>query len=355
MPLVHICKVIQGEDKRGLNMRSINNMLLNRRQLVALGLGTTATFGLAACGGSGDSAQNTDAEQVATEEVKLEDEQEAPAVDAAAFDKALAGGPVADDALIAASAWATKVKEAGTLRVGGVETSTFFSLLNVEDGHYRGFDAGLFQLLARYITGDEANFKLTKVTSDTRESVLTNDTVDVVFATYSYTEDRAKKIDFAGPYYTSQQSILVKKDNADITGLDDLAGKNVAVQSGSTGPSIVEKLVPDAVQQQFSTDEEARLALEQGRVDAYVIDNTMQMGAIARNPSKYKIVGEPFGDIDPYGIGLSKDAEGAVDFVNDFLAAIEEGEIWSQLWQICIGDRIGSTDVPAIPAIGVFE
>ncbi|MDO4807669.1 MAG: glutamate ABC transporter substrate-binding protein [Coriobacteriales bacterium] len=333
-------------------MRSFNDIVLNRRQMMALGLGTTAVFGLAACGG-GESG--TAAEESTEEEVVLEDEQEAPEVDAEAFDAILASGPVADDDTISQSKWASKIKKNGSLRVGTTDTSTFFSLLNVQDGARRGFDAGLYQLLTRYILGDESKYDFTQVTSDTRESVLQNDTVDVVFATYSITEDRQKKIDFAGPYYTSQQSILVKKDNADIKGVDDLAGKNVAVQSGSTGPSIVEKLVPDAVLQQFTTDEEARLALEQGRVDAYVIDNTLNMGSVARNPSKYKIVGDPFGDIDPYGIGISKDADDAVDFVNAFLEVVEDKGLWAELWQVSIGDRIGSTDVPEPPAIGVLE
>ncbi len=337
-------------------MKSLSDAVLSRRQVLALGLGSTAALGLTACGGNNAApAPAADSQQA-----EVKDEQEAPIIDATEFDKFLADGPVAADDVIAASAWATKIKEAGKLRVGGVETSTFFSLLNVEDGHYRGFDAGLFQLLARYITGDEKNFAFTKVTSDTRESVLQNDTVDAVFATYSVTSERQEKIDFAGPYYTSQQSILVTKDNADISGLADLDGKNVAVQSGSTGPKIMEELAPKAVLQQFTTDEEARLALEQKRVDAYVIDNTMQMGAVARNPNKYKIVGEPFGPIDPYGIGLSKDSKGAVEFVNDFLTLLEkpaDGKFsaWEALWFMSIGNRIGATEAPKPPAIGVFE
>ena len=338
----------------------LDDLMLSRRQMVGLGLGTTAAFGLAACGGSGDAAkeETVQVEEETTgetEEVALVDEQEAPEVDAAAFDALLAAGPVADDAAIEASAWAAKIKEKGAIRIGTTDTSTFFSLLNVEDGHRRGFDAGLYQLLTRYITGDEANYEFTQVTSDTRESVLKNDTVDAVFATYSITPARLEEIDFAGPYYTSQQSILVKKDNTDVTSVDDLNGKNVAVQSGSTGPTIVEEAAPEALLQEFTTDEEARTALEQGRVDAYVIDNTLNMGSVAKNPSKYKIVGEPFGPIDPYGIGLAKESEGAVDFVNGFLADIEDAGIWKDLWQVTLGDRIGSTDAPEPPEIGVFE
>ncbi len=336
-------------------MKTLDSIMLNRRQMMALGLGATAVFGLAACGGSSDSSTSESAEASQSEETELKDEQEAPAVDAKAFDELLSTGPVASDDQIAASAWASKIKEAGKLRVGGVETSTFFSLKDFEDGHYRGFDAGLFQLLARYITGDEAKFALTKVTSDTRESVLQNGDVDSVFATYTVTPDRAKLIDFAGPYYTTQQAILVAKDNDDIKSLDDLSGKNVAVQSGSTGPAIVASLVPDAVQQLFTTDEEARLALEQKRVDAYVIDYNMQMGAVARNPSKYKIVGEPFGYNDDYGIGLPEGDKDAVAFVNDFVKAIEDAGIWADLWKISIGDRIGADEVPTAPSLGVFH
>ena len=335
-------------------MKTLDSILLSRRQMLALGLASGATIGLVACGGADESAETATSESVGEGE-GLVDEQEAPEVDAAAFDALLATGPVAADDAIAASAWAKKIKDAGTLRVGTTDTSTFFSLLNVEDGHRRGFDAGLFQLLTRYILGDESAYAFTQVTSDTRESVLTNDTVDTVFATYSITPARMEVIDFAGPYYTSQQSILVKKDNEDITSLDDLAGKNVAVQSGSTGPTVMEEYCPDAVLQEFTTDEEARTALEQGRVDAYVIDNTLHMGSVAKNPSKYKIVGEPFGPIDPYGIGLPKDADGAVDFVNGFLKEVEDASIWAELWQITIGDRTNQTGAPEPPAIGVIE
>ena len=135
---------------------------------------------------------------------------EAVAIDKGAFDTLLASGPVASDEAIAASSWASAVKEAGILRVGGTRTSFLFSQLDETDNGIRGFDAGLYQLLARYILGDESKYELTQVTSSTRESVLTSGQVDAVFATYSITPSRQEVISFAGPYYTSQQAILVK-------------------------------------------------------------------------------------------------------------------------------------------------
>lgn len=138
------------------------------------------------------------------------------AIDAAAFDAIVAKGPIAGDATIAASAWATKIKKAGTLRLGATQTSNLFSLRNEVDGKLRGFDAGIAQLITRYILGDSAKYSFAQVTSSTREQVLINDQVDMVLATYSITPARAEKISFAGPYYTSQAGVLVKTGNKTI-------------------------------------------------------------------------------------------------------------------------------------------
>ena len=76
----------------------------------------------------------------------------------------------------------------------------------------------------------------------------------------------------------------------------------------------------------------------------------MQQSALVREPGKYKIAGKPFGNKEPYGIGLPLDSDG-VAFVNDFLKKIEDDGTWTELWQICIGDRTGDTNVPELPEI----
>ena len=279
------------------------------------------------------------------------EEPEGVAIDKEAFDLLVTSGPVADDAAIEASEWASVVKEAGVLRVGGVRTSFLFSQLDETDEGLRGFDAGLFQLLAQYILGDASAYELTQVDSSTREAVLTDGAVDAVFATYSITDSRKEVISFAGPYYTSQQAILIKAGNTDITGLDSLAGKTVATQAGSTGPDILAEYAPDAVVEEFQDDQQARLAVEQGRVDAYVTDYTLLLNAIVKNPDAYELAGDVFGPEDPYGIGLPKDSDG-VQFVNDFLRTIEEDGTWAKLWQISLGDRTGIDTAPEAPVIG---
>ena len=313
---------------------------------------------LAACGGaSSTTTQSAAASEPAAASSESTAASETPAepvavaIDKDAFDALLASGPVADDAAIEANSWAKAVKEAGVLRVGGTRTSFLFSQLDETDGGVRGFDAGLYQLLARYILGDETKYELTQVDSSTRESVLQSNQVDAVFATYSITPSRQEVISFAGPYYTSRQAVLVKAGNTEVTGVDSLAGKTVATQSGSTGPDILAEFAPEAVVQEFANDQEARLALEQGRVDAYVTDYTLLLNAIVKNPGTYEIAGDTFGPEDNYGIGLPLDSDG-VAFVNEFLKTIEENGTWAELWQISLGDRTGIDTAPEAPAIG---
>ncbi len=271
-------------------------------------------------------------------------------INAAAFDAIVAQGPVADAATIAANKWASKIKQAGTLRLGATQTSNLFSQLNERDGKIRGFDAGLAQLLTRYILGDGSKFQFTQVTSSTREQVLINDQVDMVLATYSITPARAEKISFAGPYYTSQAGVLVKSNNQAIQSHNDLAGKRTATQAGSTGPAILAQFAPRATVQEFQTHQEALDALRQGRVDAYVTDYTLLLNVLSQGAGEAKLAGAPFGPQDPYGIGLPKGSDG-VAFVNAFLKKIQADGTWAKLWNVSIGQRTGSTNVPTPPTI----
>lgn len=322
------------------------NLMLDRRQALGLGAGMFGVAALASLAGCSDGPSEpaanggSDSGQAANTDI-----------DKDAFDKLLATVEAADDATIEANAWAKAIKEAGTFRLGATRTSVLFSQLDETTGKVYGFDAAIYLSLIRYILGDESKYDYTQMTSDTRESVLQNDNVDAVFATYSINEKRKEVISFAGPYFTTQQGILVAADNKDINGLDDLKGKKVAVQSGSTGPQVMEEYAPEAELQEFSKDDECRAALEQGRVDAYVVDMTLHMGNVVKNPGKYRIAGDAFGPEDKYGIGLKLGSDG-VEFVNAFLEKFEKDGKWADFYKICIADRTGVSTVPEPPAIG---
>ena len=268
------------------------------------------------------------------------------------YNTVINSGPVAADDVVASSAWASAVKEAGVLKTGGTKTAPVFSLEDATTGEVSGFDTAIGQVLARYIIGgsDDARtlLDITQVTSDTRETVLGNGSVQAVIATYTITPERAKKIDFAGPYYSSGQAVLVRADESKITGVSDLAGVKVAVQSGSSSITALQKAAPQAEQTPFNDHNTCLSALETKQVDAYVVDESLLLSAM-QGSDAFKIVGEPFTQ-DPYGIGLPQGSD-AKAFVNAFLKEIYDDGTWEKIWQATIGVITGG-DAPKPPVIG---
>ncbi len=271
------------------------------------------------------------------------------------WDALIANAPVASADTVAGNQWATKIKDQGYLKLGGVDSIPLFSLKDLDSGELIGFDAGLSQMLAHYITGKDdvgSLTKLTFVTVDTRESLLENNSVDAVFATYSITPERAQKVDFAGPYYMSGDAIMVKKGDSSITGVDDLAGKTVATQANSTAALALKEKAPEAKVLLFKEDAQCVAAVQSGRADAYVLDQGILLGDALANPAVQVVGGDPF-TVDPYGIGLNKDSD-AKEFVNGFLQAVEDSGDWAKLYSATIGSVI-TGEPPAPPALGSVD
>ncbi|HLP23073.1 MAG TPA: glutamate ABC transporter substrate-binding protein [Microbacteriaceae bacterium] len=262
------------------------------------------------------------------------------------YDDIVASAPVASAAEIEANPWARAVRDAGVLRVGGTDLARLWSLKDPTTGKLEGFDAGLSQMLSRYILG-EVHTELTPVSVDTRETLLQNHAVDAVFATYSITPKREAKVDFAGPYYQSGASILVRSDTTNIRDVADLAGKTVVTQSNSTGVTALREHAPDAHVVTFPDNVQCVSALTQRRVDAYVIDESILLSNAVSTPG-LKVVGTPFTS-DPYGIGLPKES-GAKAFVNQWLSRIIADGSWARLWKATIGTVVeGSAPTPPVP------
>lgn len=269
-----------------------------------------------------------------------------------AFADVISSGPVASEDAIAASPWATAIKDKDQLVRGGTVANQVFSLASTTGGQPTGFDAGLTQLLAKYILGEGGEEKVDYVdtTVETRETMVQNGTVDCVIATYSITPERLEVINFAGPYYLSGTAIQVRAEDAEsISGPEDLTGLNLVTQSNSTGIQAIEENVTDPGEVTTLPDNESCVAaLKQGRADAYVLDQGVLLGNSAADP-EVVVVGEPFVD-DPYGVGLSQDSEDALDFVNAFLQELIDSGTWEALWTATIGEVIdGEAPEPPVP------
>jgi glutamate transport system substrate-binding protein len=257
--------------------------------------------------------------------------------------------PVADDDLILPGSTMEAIKERGTLIVAEALDAPLLSQQDpTNPDSVTGFDADLAKLLAIYILG-EPNVEIVPPASETREALLANGTVDVVFNTYTITEERAQQVSFAGPYFSSGLAVAVKSDNDDIKGIDDLGGKTVIVGANTPAVTAVPEEQPSATLVDFATDPQAVQALIQGRGDAYVQDYTLLASNAAAN-DQLKVVGQPF-TTEPYGIGLKHDDAEFKEFINTWLLKIQEGGQWGEAWKASLGTVVES-DIPTPPAIG---
>ena len=283
-------------------------VVLDRRGFVAATFATVAGLGLAGCS---DTSAEADKGSAAGSSKSSKNTEASTTLDAKAFDKLVNDGPKADDDAIAASTWATAVKDAGVFTIGGVQTSTLFSLLNEKDGQTRGFDAGIAQLLSNYILG-ENKVEITQVTSDTRESVLQNGQVDAVFATYTITDERKKSWDFSTPYRTDYVGLMVKKRSG-FTSIEDLDGKVIGVSQGATTQGLIEQMIKD---NGFSCKPEFRAfsgypiiksSLDAGNIDVFAMDRSTLAGYM--NETVELLQPEvKFGE-QGYGVATKKDCD----------------------------------------------
>ena len=268
---------------------------------------------------------------------------------ASSLDEVYKNAVVADAADILPDSTMAKIKERGTLIVAEALDAPLLSQQDPSNpDDVEGFDADLAKLLAIYILG-KPSVQIVPPASETREALLQNGTVDVVFNTYTITEERATQVSFAGPYLESGLAVAVKADNKDIKGIDDLGGKTVIVGANTPAVTAVPEKQPTADVVSFATDPQAMQALKQGRGDAYVQDFTL-LASNAASDSSIKVVGQPF-TTEAYGIGLAHDDAEFKTFINDWLLKIQADGTWGKVWDATLGASVESS-TPDAPKIG---
>ncbi|MEX5235490.1 UNVERIFIED_CONTAM: glutamate ABC transporter substrate-binding protein [Kocuria sp. CPCC 205316] len=203
--------------------------------------------------------------------------------------------------------------------------------LGYRDGsEYTGFDVDVAKYVAGELGYSEDQIEWVESPSANRENMLSNDQVDMIFATYSITEERDQTVDFAGPYFVAGQDLLVRTDDSSITGPDDLEGKNLCSVTGSTSAQKVKDDQPGAnlVEQPGYAD--CLTALESGQVDAVTTDDIILAGLASTdaNQGKFKVVGNTFSE-ERYGVGLP-DGSDQCEAVNAAITKMIDEGAWEE-------------------------
>ena len=147
---------------------------------------------------------------------------------------------------------------------------------------------------------------------------------DIGAAGMTVTEDRATQVDFSDSYYTGVQVIIVT-DDSDITEPDDLKGKKIGVQLGTTG-DIYAGDIKDATVERYNKGFEAVQALTQDKIDAVVIDGEPAKVFVKENEG-LKMLDEAFTEED-YAIAVAKGNDELLDKINTALGELKDsGEL----------------------------
>ena len=242
-----------------------------------------------------------------------------------------------------------KIKANGKIVIGTKFDQPLFGLKNPTNNEVEGFDAEVGKALARKIFGDDIKGKVefVETTSKVREEAIEQGKVDLVIATYTINDARKQRVDFAGPYYTAGQDILVKKGNSTIKKVDDLNGKKVCTVQGSTSLTNVQKQAPQAdVSLTFDKYSLCVEALLDGRVEAVTTDNVILLGFVKDQPDKVQLVNAPFTS-EPYGIGSKKGDTVLRNWVNDQIDAMVKDGTYEKAWKATAGQT--GVPTPAAP------
>jgi glutamate/aspartate transport system substrate-binding protein len=207
-----------------------------------------------------------------------------------------------------------KIKETGAITLGHRESSIPFSYYD-DKQQVIGYS---HELMLKVVDDIKANLKLAKldiklmpVTSANRITLIQNGTVDIECGSTTNNLERQKQVGFSTTIFVIGTKLMAKKD-AGIKDFADLAGKNVVTTAGTTSERLIRKMNEDKQMKMnvISAKDhgEAFLTLETGRAVAFMMDDALLYGEIAKakKPGDWLVTGTAQSK-EAYGCMLKKD------------------------------------------------
>ncbi|MFH8616997.1 glutamate ABC transporter substrate-binding protein [Streptomyces sp. NPDC017979] len=224
--------------------------------------------------------------------------------------------------------------------------------LKTQDGKYTGFDVDVATYVAKELGYDAKDIEWKQTPSAQRETMLANGDVKFIAASYSITDQRKEKVDFAGPYLLAHQDLLVRADDTSITKAEDLNDKKLCSVTGSTSAQNIQKeIAPKADLIPVGGYSECLTGLENKSVVALTTDDSILAGYAAQkeHQGKFKLVGLKLSN-ENYGIGIKKGDKDLQDKINKALEKMKSDGSWKKFVDANFGPA-GYKSEPA-PEIG---
>jgi polar amino acid transport system substrate-binding protein len=229
---------------------------------------------------------------------------------------------------------AVKTIQPGKLIVGSDVAFPPFEFVDEKTQEIKGFDIDLIKEIGKRI-GLEVEIQ--PAAFDSIIQALNAGKFDCVVSAMTITEERQKQVNFSDPYIDSDQSLAVRKDST-ISSLENLKGKVIGVQRGTTGELKAQELKEQYGIREIRSYDDTLMAFEDlkaGRIEGVINDYPVTAYLVKKDPV-FKIVAKiPTGE--KYGIAVRKDSEDLLELINKALADIKADGTYDEIYKRWFG------------------
>ena len=211
------------------------------------------------------------------------------------------------------------IKAKGVIRIGVFSDKAPFGYVD-SNGKNQGFDVVIAKRFAKDLFGDETKVEFVLVEAANRVEYLETNKVDIILANFTVTPERKERVDFANPYMKVALGI-VSPDGSIIKSVDELKGKKLIVNKGTTAETYFTKNFPNIELLSFDQNSEAFAALKDGRGAALAHDNTL-LFAWSKENKGFTTGVTSLGDIDTIAPAVKKGNVELLNWINEELVKL---------------------------------
>lgn len=236
-----------------------------------------------------------------------------------------------------------KIKAEGKVKIGVFSDKPPFGYVD-EKGANQGYDVYLAKRIAKDLLGDENKVEFVLVEAANRVEYLESNKVDIILANFTVTPERKEKVDFANPYMKVALGV-VSPDASPIKSVEDLKGKKLLVNKGTTAESYFTKNYPEIELVKFEQNTETFAALKDGRGDALAHDNTLLFAWAKENPG-YTTFITSLGDEDAIAPAVKKGDAELLEWLNNEIDALIKDGFFKEAFDKTLAPVYGDTVKP---------
>ena len=212
-----------------------------------------------------------------------------------------------------------EIKDRGTVRIGVFSDKPPFGFVDA-NGKNQGFDVYIAKRFAKDLLGDESKVEFVLVEAASRVEFLQANKVDIILANFTVTDERKQKVDFAYPYMKVALGI-VSPSGQPVKSVEDLKGKKLIVNKGTTAETYFTKNHPDIELLKYDQNTEAFEALKDKRGAALAHDNTL-LFAWAKETPGYTVGVPTLGSLDTIAPAVKKGNTELLNWINTELETL---------------------------------